>query len=27
VDPTGALVVRTADGVLEKIYYGDCFHT
>jgi len=26
VDPTGALVVRTADGVLEKIYYGDCFH-
>ena len=27
VDPTGALVVRTADGVLEKIFYGDCFHT
>ena len=26
VDPTGALVVRTTDGVLEKIYYGDCFH-
>jgi BirA family biotin operon repressor/biotin-[acetyl-CoA-carboxylase] ligase len=26
VDPNGALVVRTADGVLKKIYYGDCFH-
>ena len=27
VDPNGALVVRTADGDLKKIYYGDCFHT
>jgi len=27
VDPNGALVVRTADGNLKKIYYGDCFHT
>lgn len=27
VDPNGALIVRTADGTLEKIYYGDCFHT
>ena len=27
VDPNGALVVRTEDGVLKKIYYGDCFHT
>jgi len=26
VDPTGALIVRTQDGNLEKIYYGDCFH-
>ncbi len=26
VDPNGALVVRTADGTLKKIYYGDCFH-
>ena len=26
VDPNGALLVRTADGVVEKIYYGDCFH-
>ena len=27
VDPNGALIVRTADGNLKKIYYGDCFHT
>jgi BirA family transcriptional regulator, biotin operon repressor / biotin---[acetyl-CoA-carboxylase] ligase len=27
VDPNGALVVRTADGTLKEIYYGDCFHT
>jgi BirA family biotin operon repressor/biotin-[acetyl-CoA-carboxylase] ligase len=26
VDSNGALVVRKADGTLEKIYYGDCFH-
>ena len=26
VDPNGALVVRTADGTIKKIYYGDCFH-
>ncbi len=27
VDPNGALVVRTAGGVLKKMYYGDCFHS
>jgi BirA family biotin operon repressor/biotin-[acetyl-CoA-carboxylase] ligase len=27
VDDSGALMVRTADGTLQKIYYGDCFHT
>ena len=26
VDSNGALVVRTADGTIKKIYYGDCFH-
>ena len=26
VDPNGALVVRTRNGTLQKIYYGDCFH-
>ncbi len=26
VDLNGALVVRTADGDLKKIFYGDCFH-
>ena len=26
VDDTGALVVRCADGSLQKILYGDCFH-
>jgi len=26
VDPNGALLVRTSDGNLKKIYYGDCFH-
>jgi len=26
VDPSGALVVRTADGTIKKVYYGDCFH-
>lgn len=27
VDPNGALIVRTTDGALKKIFYGDCFHT
>jgi BirA family biotin operon repressor/biotin-[acetyl-CoA-carboxylase] ligase len=27
VDSNGALVVRTKEGSLKKIYYGDCFHT
>ena len=26
VDPNGALLVRTADGTIKKIYYGDCIH-
>lgn len=26
VDPNGALIVRTADGTLKKIFYGDCIH-
>jgi BirA family biotin operon repressor/biotin-[acetyl-CoA-carboxylase] ligase len=26
VDANGALLVRTADGILKKIFYGDCFH-
>jgi len=26
VDANGALIVRTKDGSLKKIYYGDCFH-
>jgi len=26
VDPNGALIVRTANGNLKKIFYGDCFH-
>jgi len=27
VDSSGALIVRTKDGSLKKIYYGDCFHS
>jgi BirA family biotin operon repressor/biotin-[acetyl-CoA-carboxylase] ligase len=27
VDEGGALLVKTADGSLKKIYYGDCFHS
>ena len=26
VDPNGALIVRTADGTLKTIFYGDCIH-
>jgi BirA family biotin operon repressor/biotin-[acetyl-CoA-carboxylase] ligase len=26
VDPGGALIVRTEDGTLQKVHYGDCFH-
>jgi BirA family biotin operon repressor/biotin-[acetyl-CoA-carboxylase] ligase len=26
VDEGGALIVRTADGTLKKVIYGDCFH-
>ena len=26
VDDTGALVLKCADGTLQKILYGDCFH-
>jgi BirA family biotin operon repressor/biotin-[acetyl-CoA-carboxylase] ligase len=26
VDDTGALVLKSADGSLQKILYGDCFH-
>jgi len=26
VDANGALIVRTDDGSINKIYYGDCFH-
>ena len=26
VDPTGALIVRTKEGALDKIYYGACIH-
>jgi len=26
VDPNGALIVETADGLRKTIYYGDCFH-
>jgi BirA family transcriptional regulator, biotin operon repressor / biotin---[acetyl-CoA-carboxylase] ligase len=27
VDNTGALMLKLADGSIEKIIYGDCFHT
>ena len=26
VDEGGALMVRTTDGTLKKVIYGDCFH-
>jgi BirA family biotin operon repressor/biotin-[acetyl-CoA-carboxylase] ligase len=26
VDDTGALILKGADGSLQKILYGDCFH-
>ncbi len=26
VDPNGALIVETKEGVIKTIYYGDCFH-
>ena len=26
VDDTGALILKCADGSLQKIIYGDCFH-
>jgi BirA family biotin operon repressor/biotin-[acetyl-CoA-carboxylase] ligase len=26
VDDNGALVLKCADGSLQKILYGDCFH-
>jgi BirA family biotin operon repressor/biotin-[acetyl-CoA-carboxylase] ligase len=26
VDDSGALVLKCADGSLQKILYGDCFH-
>jgi len=26
VDDSGALVLKCADGSIQKIFYGDCFH-
>ena len=26
VDPTGALIIKTCDGTMKKVIYGDCFY-